>query len=272
MPILTLNGAELYVEDSGTGAETIIFSHGLLWSGRMFDGQVAGLKSKFRCVTYDHRGQGQSPPSPTPYDMDTLADDAAALIAKLGVGPCHFVGLSMGGFVGMRLAARKPDLLRSLVLVDTAADTEPKMNVPKYRAMSFVTRLFGYRPVLGQVMKIMFAAPFRTDPARDAERRTMEQRLLGLRDAPTRAALEAVITRRAIEDELGKIQTPTLVVHGAEDTAIVEARARRMADAIRGSRWVSIPRAGHSSSIEEPEAVTRTIAEFIDGMRGRSAA
>src|SRR5262249_10667082 len=189
MPIMNVNAAELYVEDTGAGAETIVFSHGLLWSGRMYDAQVAHLKARYRCVTYDHRGQGQSPPSPTPYDMETLAADATALIGLLGVAPVHFVGLSMGGFVGMRLAIRQPALLRSLILIETAADAEPRANVPKYRAMSWVTRILGYRPVLGSVMKIMFGPPFLRDGARAAQRRTMEQHLLGLRDEPTREAL-----------------------------------------------------------------------------------
>lgn len=274
MPIMKVNGAELYVEDSGAspGAETIVFSHGLLWSGRMYDAQVAALKGRYRCVAYDHRGQGQSPASPTPYDMETLAADAAALIGALGVAPVHFVGLSMGGFVGMRLAIQKPELLRTLVLIDTAADTEPRANVPKYRAMSFLTRLFGYRIVLGSVMKIMFGPPFLKDAARSAQRRTMEQHLLALRDAETRAALDSVITRRAVEDELGKIATPTLVLHGAEDHAIVTPRAKRMADAIPGARWVTIPRAGHTSTVEEPDAIVRALEEFLSGSRDRAPA
>jgi len=272
MPIMKVNGAELYVEDTGAGAETIVFSHGLLWSGRMYDAQVAALKSRYRCITYDHRGQGQSPASPTPYDMETLAADAAALIGALGVAPVHFVGLSMGGFVGMRLAIRQPELLRTLVLVDTAADAEPRANVPKYRAMSFVTRIFGYRLVLGAVMKIMFGPPFLKDAARSAQRRTMEQHLLGLRDAETRAALASVITRRPVEDELGKIVTPTLVLHGAEDRAIVTPRAKRMADAIAGARWVTITRAGHTSTVEEPDAIVRALDEFLSGSRDRAPA
>jgi pimeloyl-ACP methyl ester carboxylesterase len=263
VPLVKIEGAELHVEDTGGAGPPIVFSHGLLWSGRMFGAQVEHLRGRYRCIAYDHRGQGRSPESATPYDMDVLAQDAAALIEKLGVGPCHFVGLSMGGFVGMRLAIRRPELLRSLVLVDTAADPEPRRNIPKYRAMAFVTRLFGYRPLVGTVMKIMFARAFLTDPERAAERRQWEQHLMELRVAPTRTALEAVITRRPIEAELGKIGTPTLVVHGAEDTAIVTPRARRMADGIPGARWVTVPRAGHSSTIEEPDAVSRAIGEFL---------
>jgi len=99
----------------------------------------------------------------------------------------------------------------------------------------------------------------------------MEERLLALRDAPTRAALEAVIGREPIQGELGKIRTPTLVLHGAEDGAIVEPRARAMAEAIPGARWTLVPRAGHTSSVEEPEAIGRAIEEFVGGL-GRSAA
>ena len=136
----------------------------------------------------------------------------------------------------------------------------------------FLTRLFGYRIVLGSVMKIMFGPPFLRDAARSAQRRTMEQHLLGLRDAETRAALDSVITRRAVEDELGKIATPTLVLHGAEDRAIVPPRARKMADAIPGARWTTIPRAGHTSTVEEPDAISRALEEFLSGSRDRAPA
>ena len=138
--------------------------------------------------------------------------------------------------------------------------------------MSLLTRLFGYRVVLGSVMKIMFGPPFLKDAARSAQRRTMEQHILALRDEPTRRALDSVITRRPVEDQLGKIVTPTLVLHGAEDRAIVPPRAKRMADAIPGARWVTIPRAGHTSSVEEPDAIVRAIDEFLSGSRDRAPA
>jgi pimeloyl-ACP methyl ester carboxylesterase len=265
-------GAELHYDDSGGAGAPILFSHGLLWSGRMYDAQVAALRVRYRCVTYDHRGQGRSPQSPTPYDMDVLTDDAAAIISGLGLAPCHFVGLSMGGFVGLRLAIGRPELLRSLVLIDTAADAEPRWNVPKYRALSLAARLIGYKPLLGEIMRTMFAAPFRTDPARADARNLARERLLGLREPPTRAALESVLRRRPVEADLGRIRTPTLVVHGADDRAIVPARARRMADAISGARWVTIPGAGHSSTMEEPEAVTAAIAGFVDEISRQPAA
>ena len=75
----------------------------------MFRAQIDRLKPHYRCIAYDHRGQGDSAIAPDGYDMDTLAEDAAALIVALDAGPCHFVGLSMGGFVGMRLALPGPN-------------------------------------------------------------------------------------------------------------------------------------------------------------------
>src|SRR5262249_27749551 len=148
---ISCNGVQLAVEDSGEGGPTVLFSHGLLYSLRMWDEQIPALRTRFRCVAYDHRGQGESEAPTTSLDMDTLSEDAAALIGALGLGPVHFIGMSMGGFVGMRLAARRPELVRSLVLVDTSAGPEPAENLPRYRRLEWVARWFGTSPVGGQV-------------------------------------------------------------------------------------------------------------------------
>ena len=91
----------------------------------------------------------------------------------------------MGGFVGMRVAARRPELVRSLVLMETASDGEPWRSAPRYAAMSFLTRFFGTGPFVPAVMKIMFARPFREDPARAEALRSqaptrVEQEVWGL--------------------------------------------------------------------------------------------
>jgi pimeloyl-ACP methyl ester carboxylesterase len=259
----SINGVELYYEDTGGGGPPVVFSHGLLWSGRMFADQVKALRGRYRCISYDHRGQGESSTSPTPYDMDQLTDDAASLIQQLTASPCHFVGLSMGGFVGLRLALRRPDLLSSLTLIESAADAEPRLNIPKYKAMSLVARYLGYRPLLPAVMRIMFGPRFLKDPARQAQRREQEAQLLALQPARVEAALASIIRRHPVADQLRQIATPTQVVHGSEDRAIVRARARRTCDAIRGARWVEVPGAGHTSSVEEPAAVTAALESFF---------
>ena len=266
MPTLRVNGATLWYTDEGAGPETIVFAHGLLWDGRMFDAQVAALRDRYRCITFDFRGQGRSEVTAAGYDMDTLSDDAAALIQALGAAPCQFVGLSMGGFVGMRLAARRPELIRSLVLMETSADPEPAENRPKYRAMGLVGRIFGrfgFGLVAPKVMKIMFGRTFLTDPARADERRMWRERLMANHRVGIVRALGGVIDRQPIHGELGKIACPTLVMVGDEDVATVPAKAERMHAAIPGSRLVIIPGAGHTSSAEQPAFVTAELERFL---------
>ena len=152
MPYIQLNKVNYYYEEHGSGSDTIVLSHGLLWSGHMFHKQVAYFKSRYRVITYDHRGQGKTEVTENGYDMDTLYEDAVQLIEKLENKPVIFGGLSMGGFVGMRLAARRPDLIKKLILMETTADPEPIENVGKYKMLNNIVKYIGYWPVVSKVM------------------------------------------------------------------------------------------------------------------------
>lgn len=261
---MLINGCDLHVDDTGGDGPAVVFSHGLLLSGEMFRSQVDALRGRYRCVSYDHRGQGRSAvPGGRAITLEQCYDDAVALIERLGVAPCHFVGLSMGGFVGMRLAARRPDLVRSLVLLDTSADPEPTENVPRYRRLNLVARWFGVGLVAGRVMPILFGASFLRDPARADERRAWRARLAGNRRS-IHKAVTGVIERASVHAELARVRAPTLVAVGEEDVATVPARAERIHAAIAGSVLARIPRAGHSSTVENPGEVNRLLAEFLD--------
>lgn len=163
MPLVNVNGAELYYEDTQDGSETIVLTHNLMFSCRMFDDQISALRSQYRCVAYDFRGQGRSEVTESGYDMDTLTQDAAGLIEELGCSPCHFVGFSMGGFIGIRLAARRPELLRSLVLASTSAEAQPREIFPRHALLNFLTRWIGLWSVASSVERLMFSERFLTD-------------------------------------------------------------------------------------------------------------
>ncbi|HSU17615.1 alpha/beta fold hydrolase [Longimicrobium sp.] len=275
MPNITVNGASLWYDEHGSGAETIVFAHGLLWDGRMFDAQVAALKHRYRCITFDFRGQGRSAVAAGGYDMDTLADDAAELIEKLGAKPCHFVGLSMGGFVGMRLAARRPELIRSLVLMETSAEPEPPESASRYRMLGAIVRVLGkmgMRMVMPRVMRIMFGGRFLDDPTREAERQLWRERGMANHRVGITRALRGVIDRKPVLAELDRIACPTLVMVGDEDVATVPEKAERIRGAIRGARLVIIPGAGHTSSVEEPLFVNRVLTEFLARMAASASA
>ena len=266
MPKIQVNGAKLHYTEEGTGPETILFAHGLLWSGQMFTAQVNALKDCYRCITFDFRGQGQSEVTQGGYDMETLYQDTVALIEALGCAPCHFAGLSMGGFMGMRLAARRPELLRSLILLGASADAEPKENIPRYNRLNFIARWFGLRLVAAPVMRILFGQSFLTDPNRAAQREEWKKHLIANHRIGITRAVKGVIDRQGVYDEIGKITTPTLILVGEEDVATIPAKAERIQARIAGSRLVRIPKSGHSSTIEEPEAVNLAIKAFLNSL------
>lgn len=263
LPDLRVNGVRLHYEESGSGPETVVFAHGLLFDHRIFDHQAAVLAQRFRCIAFDFRGHGESEVPRGGYDMDTLTADAAALIEALDAAPCHFVGLSMGGFVGLRLASRRPDLVRTLALLDTSADPEPRENLPRYRLLNLAARLFGLRAVTGRVAPILFG---RTTIAerRDLVEMWRDRIARQNRHGVTRAVV-GVIEREGVADELARIRVPTLVIVGEEDTATVPEKSRRIRAGIEGAELVVVPGAGHMSSLESPAAVARALDQFLGG-------
>lgn len=266
MPGIDANGTTLHYIETGAGPETVVFSHGFLMDHRMFDHQIAGLAERYRVIAFDHRGHGQSARCRTPFGMYDLVDDAAALIRQLCDGPVHFAGMSTGGFVGMRLALQAPGLIRSLTLIDTAAEAEDQAALKQYNQLLFVVRLIGTRPLLGKVMPILMAQPFLTDPARKSEVALWRQRLIDLDKRSIYRFGKAIFGRDSVLDALAALAPPppTLIIVGQDDVATPVEQSRKMQAAIAGSDMITIPGAGHSSPIETPDAVTQVMVPFLD--------
>ncbi|MGV0835853.1 alpha/beta fold hydrolase [Mycolicibacterium thermoresistibile] len=268
MPTFSRAGAAIDYTDTGApagrlDAPTILFGHGLLFSGWQFNLQVYALRRHYRCLAIDWRGQGASSAAAGPHDMDTLTADAAQLVESLGVAPVHYVGLSMGGFIGIRLAARHPGLLRSLSLLNTSAGPEDPAKADRYRKMARIYRFTGIGPLRRAVLPLMFGPAFLADPDSEDvidewERRLRRYRRTGLRDA-----VLAVANRDGVEDELDAVDVPTLVIGGADDAATPPELSRTLAAGIRGSRLEIIDNCGHSSPLEQPEVVTDLLWDFL---------
>src|SRR5690349_21619209 len=168
MPSIRVNGVNLFYKESGSGPETIVFSHGLLMDHTMFELQRAAFEKQYRVIAYDHRAQGQSEDIGRGYDMSTIADDAALLIRALNAEPCHFVGLSMGGFAGMRVAAHHPELIRTLTLMHTTATREKYSNRLKYNFLANMVKIFSPAPFTPIAVKELFGRTTRHSPQRRA--------------------------------------------------------------------------------------------------------
>lgn len=274
MPLARVNGVELFYKESGSGPETIVFSHGLLMDHEMFEAQRAALEAEFHVIAYDHRGQGQSQDPGSGYDLDMLARDAAALIEALNAAPCHFAGLSMGGFVGMRLAARRPDLMRSLTLMNTGAAAEKPLSRLRYGLLSEMVKFIGVKPFVGIAMKELFGRSARA--GRDAEKRAMIECWTGkLKKRPRNIAhsILAVMNRTAVSrEELSKIRCPVLIIAGEEDTAQPPSYSEQLARLIPDARLIRIPACGHSSSLEAPLDVVNAMKSILNLQRAQDPA
>ena len=269
MPHALLNGASLWYDETGAGGETVVFGHGLAFSGAMFEAQVAALRDRYRCVTFDLRGHGQSELTTDGYDMDTLADDAVALIERLGGGPVHLIGLSIGGFTGLRVGLRKPQLLRSLTLIGSRA-FDGSETALAFKAVPFIARTLGMRFLAGALMKSMFSSAFLGDPARAPLREKWRQHFLADRQLGVARAARGVIAQRSVLPELGGLRLPVLMIRGEVDKVVPREGAERTITAIPGGRMVTIPGAGHACNIEQPGQVNRVIAEFLQGAASQS--
>jgi 3-oxoadipate enol-lactonase len=269
MPTERVNGTDLHYEDTEGPDEPIVFLHGFLFDGRQYEAQVAGLRDRYRCITVDFRGQGRSAPSPTGYQIEQHMADVLAMIRRLDLAPVHLVGLSMGGFVALRIAARQPGLLRSLTVVNTSAAAHARAKFPKQLVLAAIARVAGVSlpPVRSGIESEMYGEAFRKDPTRAAERAVWRQRWARADRSALVKTLLGFMIRPDIRDELGEVTVPTLIIAGGADTSLPPSFSREIHSRIAGSRLVELPGVGHSSPVEDPDGVTRALEQFLDDVR-----
>ena len=266
MPTLIVNGAELFYTDTGKGEETLVFSHGYLMNHSMFNGQVERLKERFRCISFEHRGHGQSEVTAAGYELDNLVKDAIALLDELKLGPVHFVGMSTGGFVGMRLALQRPDLLRSLVLMSTSAEGEPKKALKKNKLLLKTVQHLGWWPVIGQVLCMMFHRRYVKNPANKKTVGYWKSVVTAQNKKAMLAFGKAIFNRDDVLSSLSQLTLPVAVIVGENDALTPLNCSKRMAEVIPGARLSIIPDAGHSAAIEKPNEVTDAMLTLYDNL------
>lgn len=274
MPTININNAEIYYEDSAPNESELpleqrkpvmLFAHGLLWGTHMYDKQVEYFKKDYRCIAFDFRGQGKSQITKSGYDMYTLADDAIALMEALGIDKFHFIGLSMGGYVAQRVALQRPELLSSLILLDTAADDENEEKKAEYEKLIKVIKIIGIRDILGKkIMQIMFGQTFLNDKSRKKEYKKWAKVLKKNSKKGAIKATRGVIDRDEVLSRLHQIKVPTLIVVGDEDVPTPYPEAQKMHFEIAGSKLAVIKGSGHSTPVEEPEQLNKVIETFLN--------
>ena len=249
-------------------AEPVVLINGLGAVRGSWFLQVEALSTNYRVYTYDNRDVGETGAgtSPRRYGLDQLARDAAGLIDALEIGPVHVIGASMGGAIAEEIALQRPDLVRTLQIVCSWAQTDAWLD-ELIRQWDVMFAELGPLTWARNSWLWVFTHRWYSDP----------DRLAGLiADASAypypqtsdmfHRQCEAVIAFDVL-DRLGTISAPTQVIAGAEDLLTPTRFSHEIAAAIPGAKLTQFPNVGHGMFWETPEAFNATLTEFIEGSR-----
>lgn len=239
-----------------------VMLHAFPLDRRMWAAQVEALAGRFRVVAVDLPGFGGSPPAPALGGLDAWTDSLDDLLDVL-VGRARpvLVGLSMGGYVALRYAARYPGRLAGLVLADTRAGADGAEARSARDQAIFAVRRHGVAAIVDTLLPKLFS------PAAPAEVVSSTRRLMLEQSAEAvAAALAAMRDRPDSTDVLAGLEIPVLAVVGSEDTLTPPEEAEAMARSARRGGCVRIPGAGHLANLEAPAEFNRALLGFLHGV------
>jgi 3-oxoadipate enol-lactonase len=256
---------QLHVDDTGEAdLVPVVCLHSLFLDNRQFDGFATAASGEFRVIRPDFRGQGRS--SGAVRDIITVescAGDIQALLDRLGVTNAHFLVSSMGGDVGLRVAANRPDLVRSMVVTGSSARAEPPGQLQEF--LQWVENV-GQRgfvdDVLATTMRIMLGETTLHDPSKREVVDLWTARIASLTPR-LKPAMAGVIRRRSALELLEDITAPTFVISGEECIARPPEWAEELAGGLPNSELWMMPKIGHSPLLEAPEVVIPRVLAFF---------
>jgi 3-oxoadipate enol-lactonase len=239
----------------------VILLHGYPLSSVIWQTQQQNLSDHYRVITPDLRGHGQSPAPDGIYDMDTLARDVLALMESLGIEKAAIMGHSMGGYVALAMWRLAPKRFAALGLIDSQAmpDSEDTRS-GRYKTAEKVFE--DGSQVVAQAMTLRLFAPNTPEDEPAVEQvRTM---ILNTRPASIIGSLKGMAARPDSTDLLPQINVPVLILTGDKDQLIAPQKAEKMAAAIPSAVLATIEDAGHLPMLEQPQATTMAIRNFLD--------
>lgn len=248
MAYLDRDGVRIYYDVQGNGP-AVLLSHGYSATAQMWTKQVEALKDRYRVITWDMRGHGQSdsPDDQAHYSEEATCGDMAGILRELGIERAIVGGLSLGGYMSLAFNVRHPEMVSALMLFDTGpgyknpAGREGWNKTAEARAVAFETK--GLESL-----------------GRGAEVRVAQHRsAAGL--AKAARGMLAQFDSRIIES-LEHISVPTLVLVGAKDEPFLGA-TEYMLKKIPGAQRAVIADAGHAANIDQPEAFNAAVKAFL---------
>jgi pimeloyl-ACP methyl ester carboxylesterase len=257
------DGVRLAFEEHGEG-DALLFVQGLGYD-RLGFGPLPGLLARdFRVVTFDNRGVGDSDVPEGPYSVPQMAGDAVAVLDAAGIDSAHVLGVSLGGFIAQELALSYPERVRKLVLVSTAAGTQPPCYPMPERGLEAFARFQTMEPEAG--FRLMVENSLGDHGVRERPELVDEIYAYRLERGPTLAGWQAQAVAGATFDayeRIPAIAAPTLVIQAEGDCVIDERNADILVERIPGARLHRIADRGHLVIWEEGESLAPVVREFL---------
>ncbi len=255
-----LAGSDLAYDVSGDG-RTLCLLHAFPFHRGMWRPQVEALQGSWRIVTFDARGFGESPRGDGLLTMERIADDAVALLDHLAEDQAVFAGLSMGGYATLALHRRHRDRIRALVLADTRAEADTDEGRAGRAVLSERVQREGPEPAVDAMLPRLLGSSTRSSNPELVD--TVRGMMLAASSGGVIDALAGLGARADSTPTLREIRCPALVVVGDEDELTPVSSAETIHEGIADSRLVVIPRAGHLSNMENPDAFNAALSEFL---------
>ena len=254
----TINGIKLsYQLDGPTGRPVLVLIHGFPFTRATWKGQVGALKKRFRVLTYDLRGMGQSGLGATPQPLEAYVDDLVALLDHLRIAKAGVAGLSMGGYIALRAIQRAPERFWAAALCDTKAAPDSDEGRLGRAAGIKALRTKGVRPFSEGMLPKLLAKP-KAAAGRGLLRVMLKNKVAGMTNA-----LAAMQGRTDTTAGLKAFKAPVLVINGSADLVIPTKVAKEMASARKGIAWKNLAGAGHVSNLEAPTAFNAALLSFF---------
>lgn len=260
MRTLMVNNAQvsLHVQIDGPddpNTPTIMFANSLGTNLHLWDGVMPHLPKSLRVVRYDMRGHGASDVPKGAYSMGALVSDAEAICDAVRMRDGMFVGLSVGGMVAQGLAVKRPDVMRAMVLSNTAAKIG---NAKLWSDRIETVTAKGLGPMADGIMQRWFGPSFYGTPAMQPW-----QEMLVDTPAAGYAGICAAIAGTDFYTPTSGLRLPTLGIAGSEDGATPPDLVRETVDLIPGSQFRLMRHAGHLPCAEDPEGYAQILNDFL---------
>ena len=258
MPFAPVNGQNIHYSDTGGSGPAVILGHGFLMDLNMFNAQVDALSDKYRIVTWDERGFGQTEFDDKPFTYWDSANDCLELMTYLGIKKAVVGGMSQGGFLAMRAAIAAPERVSALILLNTEAGVPNAEILSEFREMMDTWLTQGPSDeVLQSLAEIIINEPG-----------INEKWISKWRERPKeliRHPADCLLDRDDIIPKLGEITCPAIIVHGTEDAAISADSVETMYNGLQNADdivWVE--GAAHAANITHADTVNASLRSFLD--------